>query len=158
MHTRRFSEQSHFRWNKDNIDILQPPVTSNYMVRPGQPPKLVDVISELGIFGYVIGWDICDMYIWHTFSVRSLFQKYLRLLTEYIYCYNTLQWCFFQEQGKDHNKQAGNDIHDLSHNMCPRKDRNEKYLYAISHRLGTCWGPNWATSTREGWLQAWTHY
>ena len=61
MHTRRFSEQSHFRWNTDNIDIFQPPVTSNYMVRPGQPPKLVDVISELGIFGYVIGWDIFEI-------------------------------------------------------------------------------------------------
>ena len=35
--------------------FLQPPVTTNYMVRPGQPPKLVEVISELGIFGYVIG-------------------------------------------------------------------------------------------------------
>ena len=35
--------------------LLQPPVTSNYMVRPGQPPSYVEVISELGIFGYVIG-------------------------------------------------------------------------------------------------------
>ena len=25
------------------------------MVRPGQPARLVEVISELGIFGYVIG-------------------------------------------------------------------------------------------------------
>jgi len=37
------------------MDRIQPPVTTNYMVRPGQPPKLVEVISELGIFGYVIG-------------------------------------------------------------------------------------------------------
>jgi len=38
------------------MDRIQPPVTTNYMVRPdGQPAKLVDVISELGIFGYVIG-------------------------------------------------------------------------------------------------------
>ena len=37
------------------IIVFQPPVTTNYMVRPGQPPKLVEVISELGIFGYVIG-------------------------------------------------------------------------------------------------------
>ena len=37
------------------INVFQPPVTTNYMVRPGQPPKLVEVISELGIFGYVIG-------------------------------------------------------------------------------------------------------
>ena len=39
------------------MDRIQPPVTTNYMVRPdGQPAKLVDVISELGIFGYVIGY------------------------------------------------------------------------------------------------------
>jgi len=37
------------------MDRIQPPVTKNYMVRPGQKPRLVDVISELGIFGYVIG-------------------------------------------------------------------------------------------------------
>ena len=38
------------------MDRIQPPVTTNYMVRPGQKAaKLVDVISELGIFGYVIG-------------------------------------------------------------------------------------------------------
>jgi len=37
------------------MDRIQPPVTTNYMVRPGQKPQLVDVISELGIFGYVIG-------------------------------------------------------------------------------------------------------
>ena len=36
--------------------VLQPPVTTNYMVRPGKDPELVEVISELGIFGYVIGW------------------------------------------------------------------------------------------------------
>eukprot|EP00092_Neocalanus_flemingeri_P069966 GFUD01085829.1.p1 GENE.GFUD01085829.1~~GFUD01085829.1.p1 ORF type:complete len:482 (+),score=135.81 GFUD01085829.1:62-1507(+) len=38
------------------MDRIQPPITTNYMVRPGQAKaKLVDVISELGIFGYVIG-------------------------------------------------------------------------------------------------------
>jgi len=37
------------------MDRIQPPITTNYMVRPGQKAKLVDVISELGIFGYVIG-------------------------------------------------------------------------------------------------------
>eukprot|EP00092_Neocalanus_flemingeri_P030197 GFUD01032776.1.p1 GENE.GFUD01032776.1~~GFUD01032776.1.p1 ORF type:complete len:483 (+),score=157.98 GFUD01032776.1:127-1575(+) len=37
------------------MDRIQPPVTTNYMVRPGQEAKLVNVISELGIFGYVIG-------------------------------------------------------------------------------------------------------
>ena len=29
--------------------------SQNYMVRPGAEPALVDVISELGIFGYVLG-------------------------------------------------------------------------------------------------------
>ena len=37
------------------MDRIQPPVTKNYMVRPGSEPMLVDVISELGIFGYVLG-------------------------------------------------------------------------------------------------------
>jgi len=37
------------------MDRIHPPVTTNYMVRPGAEPALVDVISELGIFGYVLG-------------------------------------------------------------------------------------------------------
>ena len=53
------------------MDRIHPPVTKasissaamlvmsvssqNYMVRPGAEPTLVDVISELGIFGYVLG-------------------------------------------------------------------------------------------------------
>ena len=38
------------------MDRISPPVTTNYLIRPGQPePQLVKVISELGIFGYVIG-------------------------------------------------------------------------------------------------------
>lgn len=37
------------------MDMIAPPVTQNYMIRPGSEPKLVDCISELGIFGYVIG-------------------------------------------------------------------------------------------------------
>jgi len=37
------------------MDRIQPPLTTNYMVRPGKEPMMVDVISELGIFGYVIG-------------------------------------------------------------------------------------------------------
>jgi len=37
------------------MERIAPPSTKNYMVRPGQPPRLVDCISELGIFGYVIG-------------------------------------------------------------------------------------------------------
>ena len=39
------------------MDRIHPPVTKNYMVRPGHGPKMVDVISELGIFGYVIGYN-----------------------------------------------------------------------------------------------------
>ena len=37
------------------MDRIKPTITTNYMVRPGQKAKLVDVISELGVFGYVIG-------------------------------------------------------------------------------------------------------
>ena len=37
------------------MDRIRPPITTNYMIRPGQEPQLVNVISELGIFGYVIG-------------------------------------------------------------------------------------------------------
>ena len=40
------------------MDKIKPPVTTNYVVRPGVPEaQLVQVISELGIFGYVIGYD-----------------------------------------------------------------------------------------------------
>ena len=38
------------------MDRIKPTITTNYMVRPGQKAKLVDVISELGVFGYVIGY------------------------------------------------------------------------------------------------------
>ena len=75
---------------KGTINVFQPPVTTNYMVRPGQPPKLVEVISELGIFGYVIGLvefpvsRICFVFFWD-FSSTNL----------------------FQEQGQDHNQQTG---------------------------------------------------
>jgi len=37
------------------MDRIAPPVSKNYMVRPGQDPEMVEVVSELGIFGYVIG-------------------------------------------------------------------------------------------------------
>jgi len=37
------------------MDRIAPPVSKNYMVRPGCQPEMVDVVSELGIFGYVIG-------------------------------------------------------------------------------------------------------
>ena len=38
------------------MDRIKPTIPTNYMVRPGQKAKLVDVISELGVFGYVIGY------------------------------------------------------------------------------------------------------
>ena len=38
------------------MDRIHPPITQNYMVRPGWPKGILkDVISELGIFGYLIG-------------------------------------------------------------------------------------------------------
>jgi len=38
------------------MDRINPPITTNYVVRPGQGgAQMVDVISELGIFGYIIG-------------------------------------------------------------------------------------------------------
>jgi glutathione synthetase len=37
------------------MDRISPPIIKNYMVRPGMEPMLADCISELGVFGYVIG-------------------------------------------------------------------------------------------------------
>ena len=38
------------------MDRLNPPVTSNYVIRPGvNGADMVKVNSELGIFGYLIG-------------------------------------------------------------------------------------------------------
>lgn len=39
------------------MERIHPPLTSGYMIRPGGPdiPELVDLTSELGIFGVVIG-------------------------------------------------------------------------------------------------------
>ncbi|XP_026847055.1 glutathione synthetase isoform X1 [Drosophila persimilis] len=39
------------------MDLIHPPLTKGYMVRPGaeMPPTIVDMVSELGIFGVVIG-------------------------------------------------------------------------------------------------------
>merc|ERR1719491_853832 len=38
------------------MDRINPPITTNYVVRPGKnEAELVKVVSELGIFGYVIG-------------------------------------------------------------------------------------------------------
>ena len=38
------------------MDRINPPITTNYVVRPGSSgAEMVKVISELGIFGYLIG-------------------------------------------------------------------------------------------------------
>ncbi|XP_064539765.1 glutathione synthetase isoform X1 [Drosophila montana] len=39
------------------MDLIHPPLSQGYMVRPGgdMPPQIVDMVSELGIFGVVIG-------------------------------------------------------------------------------------------------------
>ncbi|CAD7090096.1 unnamed protein product [Hermetia illucens] len=39
------------------MERIQPPISRGYMVRPGgpMPPTLVDLVSELGIFGAIIG-------------------------------------------------------------------------------------------------------
>lgn len=39
------------------MDRISPPITTNYVVRPGVgEAQMVQVISELGIFGYIIGY------------------------------------------------------------------------------------------------------
>lgn len=39
------------------MERITPPVSKGYMIRPGDqlPPKIVDLVSELGIFGAIIG-------------------------------------------------------------------------------------------------------
>lgn len=39
------------------MERILPPISKGYMVRPGvsSPPSIVDLVSELGIFGAVIG-------------------------------------------------------------------------------------------------------
>lgn len=39
------------------MERIRPPLSAGYIVRPGgpNPPELIDMISELGIFGVVIG-------------------------------------------------------------------------------------------------------
>lgn len=39
------------------MERISPPISRSYMVRPGQkmPPPIVDMVSELGIFGAIIG-------------------------------------------------------------------------------------------------------
>lgn len=38
------------------MDIIQPPLLRNWMIRPSTQPMLVDTLSELGIFGVIIGY------------------------------------------------------------------------------------------------------
>ncbi|XP_054727084.1 glutathione synthetase-like isoform X2 [Anastrepha obliqua] len=39
------------------MDLIQPPISKGYMIRPEgkSPPEVVDLVSELGIFGVIIG-------------------------------------------------------------------------------------------------------
>lgn len=37
------------------MDVIQPPLLRNWMIRPHNDPMLVDTLSELGIFGVIIG-------------------------------------------------------------------------------------------------------
>ena len=40
------------------MERIHPPISKGYMIRPNEasPPPLVDLVSELGIFGAVIGY------------------------------------------------------------------------------------------------------
>lgn len=37
------------------MERIRPPVVLGYVLRPGQPPLLADLVSELGIFGVILG-------------------------------------------------------------------------------------------------------
>ncbi|XP_071534052.1 glutathione synthetase-like isoform X1 [Panulirus ornatus] len=37
------------------MDRIRPPIQENYLVRPYEPVRLVEVVSELGIFGVILG-------------------------------------------------------------------------------------------------------
>ena len=37
------------------MDFIRPPLLRNWMIRPGCKPQLDDTVSELGIFGVIIG-------------------------------------------------------------------------------------------------------
>ena len=40
------------------MDIIQPPLIRNWVIRPGVKPFMDDTVSELGIFGVVIGYQL----------------------------------------------------------------------------------------------------
>lgn len=46
------------------MERITPPISRSYMIRPGSemPPKIVDMVSELGIFGAIIGTKEKIMY------------------------------------------------------------------------------------------------
>ena len=48
-------KDSHERAAYILMDVIKPPLLRNWMVRPGSKPALVDTVSELGIFGVIIG-------------------------------------------------------------------------------------------------------
>uniref|UniRef100_A0A1Y1MFP8 Glutathione synthetase n=1 Tax=Photinus pyralis TaxID=7054 RepID=A0A1Y1MFP8_PHOPY len=57
------------------MDRINPPVTSGYMIRPGCPdkPDVVDLVSELGIFGVIIGDSekiICNRQVGHMLRTK----------------------------------------------------------------------------------------
>jgi glutathione synthase len=37
------------------MDLMQPPTSPNYIIRPGKEAELSNCLSELGIFGIFIG-------------------------------------------------------------------------------------------------------
>lgn len=49
--------QSHERTAYILMDRIHSPSVRNYMIRPNQPPELCDMVSELGIFGVIIGTE-----------------------------------------------------------------------------------------------------
>merc|ERR1719150_414280 len=56
------------------MEKITTPITKNYMVRPGyDKPQFVNVVSELGIFGYIIGDSkkiITNKYVGHMLRTK----------------------------------------------------------------------------------------
>ena len=46
------------------MERISPPISKSYMIRPGgkMPPEIVEMVSELGIFGAIIGSEDNIMY------------------------------------------------------------------------------------------------
>ena len=45
------------------MDVIQPPLIRNCVIRPGMKPFMDDTVSELGIFGVVIGYQLLYYFI-----------------------------------------------------------------------------------------------